>query len=742
MIARISLQNTATFGNETQAMDKLKKLNFVFGSNGSGKTTISRVLRSPERYPNCTVEWENGSAFPCKVYNSDFVAENFEDDSDMPGIFTLGKEELETKERIRELENQIRELDSERTKKLNTLKGTDGKGGKEAELAAFEKKYTDIFWTRKQRYDSSSLRDGMEGFLNSKTNFQKQLLQQAASNKEQLFSREELSNRAEVAFGEKPMLLPEIPLPSFTKFLELSSSPILEKKIVGKEDIDVSALIKKLNNSDWVKAGMTYLDRSDSICPFCQGKIQDNLKEKLNQYFDETYLANIKEVNDIISQYDISSSQLLNQLDSILQQNADFMDVETFKASLQLLENVIDNNKQLLQSKKANPSMPVELLEYGNLPEELVDLVGELNCKIQEHNIMVSQLGKEQALLKKQIWRFIVNDASSDIAAYRKGKKKLGDEISSLKEEIREILVQKSRLETDIKNLQATLTSVIPTKDLINEWLEEFGFTGFRLKIGSDEHSYGLVRNDGTPVNKTLSEGEKNFVTFLYFYALLKGSQDDSGMTSEQVVVIDDPVSSMDSEVLFVVSTLVRDLYESLCDGSSNIRQLFVLSHNLYFYKEVTFFESLPKKVKPEMNYWTIRKYKGISKITWKKDNPIQSTYEILWQDVKYASEHPDEVSSNSLQNTMRRILEHYYKYYGDISLNRLPDKVDANYRWVVKTLLAWANDGSHSKFDDICCAPIQQNSVSLYLDAFRLVFEEMGHLAHYNMMMRIPEEN
>lgn len=596
MITRISLQNTATFGNETQTMDKLKKLNFVFGSNGSGKTTISRVLRSPEQYPNCTVEWENGSAFPCKVYNSDFVAENFKDDSDMPGIFTLGKEELETKEKIRELEKQIHELDLERTKKSNTLKGADGKSGKEAELVAFEKKYTDIFWSRKQRFDSSSLRDGMEGFLNSKTNFQKQLLQQAVSNKEPLFSREELSNRAKIAFGEKPMVLPEISLPNFTKFLELSRSPILKRKIVGKEDIDISALIKKLNNSDWVKAGMTYLDRSDGVCPFCQGKIQDNLKEKLDQYFDETYLTNIKKVDEIISQYDASSSQLLNQLNFILQQNADFMDVETFKASLQLLENVIDNNKQLLLSKKANPSMPVELLEYGNLPEELVNLVRESNCKIQEHNIMVSQLGKEQALLKKQIWRFIVNDASSDIAAYRKGKKKLEDEIASLNTEIREGLAQKRGLETDIKNLQAALTSVIPTKDLINEWLEEFGFTGFRLEVGSDEHSYGLVRNDGTPVNKTLSEGEKNFVTFLYFYALLKGSQDDSGITSEQVVVIDDPVSSMDSEVLFVVSTLVRDLYESIYYGLSNIRQLFVLSHNLYFYKEVTFNQSLDKK--------------------------------------------------------------------------------------------------------------------------------------------------
>ena len=117
---------------------------------------------------------------------------------------------------------------------------------------------------------------------------------------------------------------------------------------------------------------------------------------------------------------------------------------------------------------------------------------------------------------------FIVNDASSDIAAYRKGKKKLEDEIAVLNAEIREALAQKRGLETDIKNLQATLTSVIPTKDLINEWLEEFGFTGFRLEVGSDEHSYGLVRNDGTPVNKTLSEGEKTSLRFSTFTRFLR----------------------------------------------------------------------------------------------------------------------------------------------------------------------------------------------------------------------------
>lgn len=516
----------------------------------------------------------------------------------------------------------------------------------------------------------------------------------------------------------------------------------MKKKIVGKEDIDVSELIKKLNNSDWVKAGMTYLDRSDGICPFCQGKIQDNLKEKLNQYFDETYLANIKEINNIISHYDASSSQLLNHLDSILQQNEDFMDAETFKASLQLLKNVIDNNKKLLLSKKENPSMPIELLEYGNLPEELVNLVKESNCKIREHNIMVSQLGKEQTLLKKQIWRFIASDASSDIAAYRKGKKKLEDEIAALNTEIKGILVQKSRLETDIKNLQAALTSVIPTKDLINEWLEEFGFTGFRLEVGSDEHSYGLVRNDGTPVNKTLSEGEKNFVTFLYFYALLKGSQDDSGMTSEQVVVIDDPVSSMDSDVLFIVSTLIRRLVWDMSENESKIQQLFIETHNIYFHKEVSLDRNFPKGMKAKTTFWTVQKNHNTSFVNFCKSNPVKSTYEMLWDTVSSISEDPSLGDQTSIQNTMRRILEHYFSVYGDIPLNELPMKLDAKDRPIARSLLSWVNDGSHSSFDDFYYTPPIADGVERYLSIFKAIFEKTGHIAHYNMMMDIQEEN
>lgn len=652
MITQISLQNVATFGSEVQTMSDLKKLNFVFGTNGSGKTTISRVLRAPDDYSSCAIVWENEKRIPCKVYNSDFVAENFRDDSDMPGIFTLGKEELETKNRIQQIQDALRKLESTQGEKTVLLKGTDGNGGKAGELVALEKKYTNKFWEQKQKYDSSPIKFGMEGCLSSKERFRSELLNQFSSNREPPCTFEELSKRAETAFGDSPQTLSEISIPNFVPLLKLSGSPILSKRIVGKEDIDISALIKKLNNSDWVKAGMAYLEKSEGYCPFCQKQVPHTLTEQLSEYFDDAYSEALKELSDLAIRYTSIGSQLLNQLKTIGQQNAAMLDVQTFNAAVTLLEKTIEENKR----------------------------------KIEE------------------------------------GKR------------------QQKALESELRTLQSTLTSVIPTQNLINGWLKEFGFTGFQLAVSSDEHSYSLIRDDGTPVNKSLSEGERNFVTFLYFYALLKGSQDNSGNTPEQIVVIDDPVSSMDSDVLFIVSTLIRRLVWDMAEEHSNIRQLFVETHNIYFHKEVSLDRNFPKGMKAKTTFWTVQKNGGISRIDFCKSNPVKSTYEMLWGHIKRTATNPKLEDQSHIQNTMRRILEHYFAVYGQIPLKDLPMELDVADRPIAKSLLAWVNDGSHSSFDDIYYTPPIADGVERYLSIFRIIFEKTGHIAHYNMMMGIQD--
>ena len=690
MITQISLQNVATFGSEVQTMSNLKKLNFVFGTNGSGKTTISRVLRAPDDYSSCAIVWENEKRIPCKVYNSDFVAENFRDDSDMPGIFTLGKEELETKNRIQQIQDALRKLESTQGEKTVLLKGTDGNGGKAGELVALEKKYTNKFWEQKQKYDSSPIKFGMEGCLSSKERFRSELLNQFSSNREPPCTFEELSKRAETAFGDSPQTLSEISILNFVPLLKLSGSPILSKRIVGKEDIDISALIKKLNNSDWVKAGMAYLEKSEGYCPFCQKQVPHTLTEQLSEYFDDAYSEALKELSDLAIRYTSIGSQLLNQLKTIGQQNAAMLDVQTFNAAVTLLEKTIEENKRKIDSKRQNPSNSIVLVDYENLPDELVNLVKDANKKVAEHNLTVSRISDERRTLKKQIWNFIVNEASSDIALYKKEKKNLENEILSLKSKIEEGKRQQKALESELRTLQSTLTSVIPTQNLINGWLKEFGFTGFQLAVSSDEHSYSLIRDDGTPVNKSLSEGERNFVTFLYFYALLKGSQDNSGNTPEQ--------------------------------------------------KEVSLDRNFPKGMKAKTTFWTVQKNGGISRIDFCKSNPVKSTYEMLWDHIKRTATNPKLEDQSYIQNTMRRILEHYFAVYGQIPLKDLPMELDVADRPIAKSLLAWVNDGSHSSFDDIYYTPPIADGVERYLSIFRIIFEKTGHIAHYNMMMGIQD--
>lgn len=75
---------------------------------------------------------------------------------------------------------------------------------------------------------------------------------------------------------------------------------------------------------------------------------------------------------------------------------------------------------------------------------------------------------------------------------------------------------------------------------------------GFSLqpKLGV-EHVYEVRRPDGS-IADNLSEGEKNFIAFLYFYHLVYGTDSADGETKDKIVVIDDPVSSMDSGSLLL----------------------------------------------------------------------------------------------------------------------------------------------------------------------------------------------
>ena len=90
--------------------------------------------------------------------------------------------------------------------------------------------------------------------------------------------------------------------------------------------------------------------------------------------------------------------------------------------------------------------------------------------------------------------------------------------------------------------------------------------------------------------------------------------------------------------------------------------------------------------------------------------------------------------ASQTIQNTLRRILEHYFRILGGISYDGILDKFDGEDKIICKSLLSWVNEGSHSVPDDIYMA-LDTGTTAKYLEIFRQVFVKLGQENHYNMM-------
>lgn len=88
-----------------------------------------------------------------------------------------------------------------------------------------------------------------------------------------------------------------------------------------------------------------------------------------------------------------------------------------------------------------------------------------------------------------------------------------------------------------------------------------------------------------------------------------------------------------------------------------------------------------------------------------------------------------------TLQNILRRILEQYFKIWAGINLDDIHEEFKGENKLVCKSLISWTHDGSHSIPDDIYVSN-DSNSIKIYLDIFKEIFQKKGHLAHYNMMM------
>ena len=730
MIESITIANTATFGPVPEELNGLSKFNFLFGSNGTGKTTVSRVIADEDRFPDCKVTWKAGTKLQPMVYNHDFVERNFTQSSELKGVFTLGEKQVDTLAKLSTAKDDLDTI----TKKIETLtqglQGADGTGGKKGELATLEAELKDKCWAQKRKHDAK-LQGAFEGYRGDSEKFKKKVIQELAGNAAALLTLAELEKKAESVFGPEPTTEQAVLAVEATKLVGHEINPILTKRVIGKDDVDIAAMIKKLGNSDWVREGRAFYDENGRVCPFCQQSTTEVLAQSLSEYFDETFMTDSKAIDELATNYSTDAARLQQQVVSVISAPSRFLDVEKLKAERALLDSKVTINVQLLAGKKKEASQVVELESLSNVLAAIKALIDSANGLVAKHNKMVANLTQERSTLTSQVWKYLLEELTADLSAYKSRRDNLDKAISAMNGQITTATTDKTRRAGEIRELEEQTTSVQPTINAINALLLSFGFQGFSLAKAASGTSYKLIRSDGSDAKATLSEGEKTFVALLYFYHLLKGSISDSGMTTNRVVVFDDPISSLDSDILFIVGSLIKGLFDEVRHRTGHIKQIFVFTHNVYFHKEVTYNRIRPNNgVLPEETFWIVKKPRLLSKLARQTTNPIKTSYDLLWAEVR-----KPERSNLAIQNTLRRILESYFKILGGMDLYKLCAKFDGREKIICNSLCSWVHDGSHFAHDDLYVS-IDDAMVDNYLRVFRDIFVKANHLGHYEMMM------
>lgn len=160
MINKITIRNVATYDEIGITIDNIEKVNYIYGANGCGKTTISNFLGSVEenQFSDCKVEWENNVSEKVFVYNKMFREKNFKE-SDIAGIFTLGQA---TTDEINEINQKKEDLDNVKKNIIASSKTIDDLNDK---IKLEESEFKEIIWKDIYKTNEAQFKNAFVGFL-------------------------------------------------------------------------------------------------------------------------------------------------------------------------------------------------------------------------------------------------------------------------------------------------------------------------------------------------------------------------------------------------------------------------------------------------------------------------------------------------------------------------------------------------------------------------------------------------
>ena len=467
-------------------LPEFNKYNFFYGWNYSGKTTLSRLFRCLELkqlhndYPNASfkIETDNGELternlnvdYPIRVFNEDFIEDNFDwnnENSEIEPVLILGKES-------KELEKTLKQKQSEKDNKEKQLKERESeKNGKERDLQSkLTNKASEIrnilSITNPREFDRNKLEEAINSI---KDNFQEQVL-----GNEEVQTNQSIINSQKLDY----VSLSNINL-KLIEFLD-DIKTILEKKVSSQKIIE--KLKQNPTLSQWVRQGID-LHKEETTCQFCGNTLTSERIEELNKHFSE-------EFDDLITTIKQKENEINNYLTEIdrysLPDKARFYsefqnEYENLSSKFnQLKSHYIEIGKKLideLNKKKEKPfeQIIIEQLINETIENDLIEIVKNIQELIVKHNNKTNSLEEEKQKAKEKLKFHYTAQFIQDENYFDKRQ-----EIENLNSEIDKLISEINEISQEIKKIEEQIKASAIGAQRLNELLNKF-FNDDRLKI-------------------------------------------------------------------------------------------------------------------------------------------------------------------------------------------------------------------------------------------------------------------
>lgn len=570
------------------------QFNLIYGWNGCGKTTLSSLFAQIEKGTNLTedegdVEFEihddrrcagatiaSTNLPPVRVFNRDFidatitaVGERFEP------IYYLGEDSIEKQAKADELKTTKEDKLRKMTEATATRKASErtldrfcidrAKVIKEVLTGAQSRQYNN--------YNKKHFNQSMAA-MQTRADAQAALLTDEV--KDQLRTQKDAQPK-----GDLPAVA--CTPPDFEKFSN-DAKTLLERSVASET---IEALEQDKTVARWVHEGLALHsgEQKTDTCRFCSQPLTEERRAALDGHFNDAFAAFQQEMVSEISSLDRSLADLKGitfpdpaRVYDHLQEALTTATSEAQKA-IELATAWLTEIRTALDAKKAAPFAPAKSGDWRSetTADALRHAIEAVNGVLAKHNNITSDFQKKVDEACNRLEQHYVAEAWDEHARLAKPVGQAEAKIESLQEEV-------NRLQNEIEDIERDIVEHRkPAEELNNELRAYLGRDELRFEVKST--GYSLTRA-GKPVSH-LSEGERTAIAFLYF---LKSLKDRAFDLAKGVVVIDDPVSSLDANALFSAFGYMKERTKA-CG------QLFVLTHNFGFFRQVkNWFHHLPKQ--------------------------------------------------------------------------------------------------------------------------------------------------